>query len=99
MELGVLAEQGVTERRAQLGLAASATDEPERDAARVVDPTLHLPALRELAEVAGVGGRESRGGDVQEAVEVDAQRAVHEPADQLGSRRRARAPGAARSPR
>ena len=53
------------------------------DPAGAVDRALDLPALVELGEVAGLRVGQAGRGDVEEPVEVDAQRAVHQPAVQL----------------
>ena len=99
VELGVLGEQRVTERGDQLVAAAAAPQEPvgDRPASSTAPCTSQHAAARRASPLVDV--RQPGRGDVEEAVEVDAQRAVHEPAEQLGRRLRGPAPGAARSRR
>ena len=86
VEPGVLDEQRVTERGDQLGARSAGAQEAVRLVAGVVDAALHLEALGERVEVAGRRARQTRGGHVEEPVEVDAERGVHAAAQQLGCR-------------
>ncbi len=75
----------MAERGDELRRVASAAQVAGGDVAGAVDRALDLPALVEVGEVAGLRVGQARGGHVEEAVEVDAQRAVHEAAQQLAA--------------
>ena len=94
VEAGVLDEQRVTERGDELGARAARVQEAVGLVARVVDAALDLEALGEGVEITLLRAREPCRGDVEEAVEVDAERGVDAAAQQLRRRVAARARGA-----
>ncbi len=76
----------MAERGDELRRVASTAQVAGGDVAGAVDGALDLPALVEVGEFAGLRVGQARGGHVEETVEVDAQRAVHEAAQQLARR-------------
>src|SRR5712691_6196725 len=94
VELGVLCEQRVAERGDGTGGVPAPGEVAVDDRARLVYSPFLVPAALEVGEVANVVAtvvssrerRQSGGGDVQEAVEVDPQRPVVDAAQQLSRR-------------